>query len=125
MLILNHYIARTVIGGYLLVLFLLLILFSFISLMDELQDVGEGSYGILDALLFVAMIMPELALNLAPVTALLGSLIALATLARNSELVAMLAAGISVARIGRSVMLPATGFMLVSLVMMEYVSAPL
>jgi len=122
MWILGRHIAKTVISGYLMVLFLLLILFSFISLMDELQDVGDGGYGILDALRYVLMIMPELALNLAPITALLGSLVALATLARNSELIAMQAAGVSVARIGWSVMIPAIGFMLISLLMLQFVA---
>ena len=44
MKILNRYIARSIFKGYLLVLFVLLALFSFVSLIEELEDVRRGHY---------------------------------------------------------------------------------
>ena len=122
---LDRYIAANIVKGYLLVLALLLALFSFVSLLEELEDVGDGNYRMLDAIYYVLMTMPDRILTLAPVTALLGSLAALAILARNNELTAMKAAGISVLRLGWSVMRPAIGFMLIVLLASEFVAPPL
>ena len=77
---LDRYIAANIVKGYLLVLALLLALFSFVSLLEELEDVGDGNYRMLDAIYYVLMTMPDRILTLAPVTALLGSLAALAIL---------------------------------------------
>ena len=122
---LDRYIGANIVRGYLLVLALLLALFSFVSLLEQLEDVGDHNYDMLDAILYVLLTMPDRMLTLAPVTALLGSLAALALLARNNELTAMKAAGISVLRLGWSVMRPAIAFMLVVLVVTEFVAPPL
>ena len=122
---LDRYIALSIAKGYLLVLALLLALFSFVSLLEELEDVGDHHYGMFDAIYYVLMTMPDRVLTLAPVTALLGSLAALAVLARNNELTAMKAAGISVARLGWSVMRPAIVFMLLVLLATEFVAPPM
>ena len=119
---LDRYIGANIVRGYLLVLALLLALFSFVSLLEQLEDVGDHNYDMLDAILYVLLTMPDRMLTLAPVTALLGSLAALALLARNNELTAMKAAGISVLRLGWSVMRPAIAFMLVVLVVTEFVA---
>lgn len=122
---LNRYIGGAIVRGYLIVFAVLLTLFSFITLLEELEDVGDGNYTIVDAFLYVLMIMPEMLLNLAPVIALLGSLLAMAGLARNSELIAMQAAGVSTLSISWAVLRPAIGLMLISLLLMQYVAPPL
>lgn len=78
---------------------MLLSLFSFLALSEELEDVGKGSYELVDALLVVACGLPALAVNLLPVTVLLGGLLGLGALANNLELTAMRAAAVSTARI--------------------------
>jgi lipopolysaccharide export system permease protein len=122
---LNRYIAGAIIRGYLIVFAVLLTLFSFVTLLEELEDVGDRNYTLVDAFLYVLMLMPEMLLNLAPVTALLGSLLAMATLARSSELIAMQVAGVSSMRISWAVLRPAIGLMLISLLLMEYLAPPL
>jgi lipopolysaccharide export system permease protein len=78
---------------------LLLSLFSLLGLSEELEDVGDGSYQIVDALLVVAYTMPALIVDLLPVTVLLGGLLGLGALANNLELISMRAAAISPARL--------------------------
>jgi lipopolysaccharide export system permease protein len=96
--ILDRYIGSSFVGGCIPVLLLLLSLFSFLALSEELEDVGEGSYELVDALLVVACSLPALAVNLLPVTVLLGGLLGLGALANNLELTAMRAAAISTQR---------------------------
>lgn len=75
------------------VLFLLLALFGFLSLAEELEDVGEGTFEALDAITVVGLSLPNLVLDLLPVALLLGALVGLGGLASNSELIAARAAG--------------------------------
>ena len=95
----DRYLTASFIGGCIPVLVLLLSLFGFLSLSEELEDVGDGSYELVDALLVVAYTMPALLVDLLPVTVLLGGLLGLGALANNLELVSLRAAAISPARI--------------------------
>lgn len=95
----DRYISRSFLGGCLPVMMLLLTLFSFLALSEELEDVGDGTYELADALLVVVYNLPTLIVNLLPVTALLGGLLGLGALANNLELVTMRAAAMSPARI--------------------------
>lgn len=91
----DRYLTASFIGGCIPVLVLLLSLFGFLSLSEELEDVGDGSYELVDALLVVAYTMPALLVDLLPVTVLLGGLLGLGALANNLELVSLRAAAIS------------------------------
>jgi lipopolysaccharide export system permease protein len=99
MRIIDGLVGRTVIGGALLVLCVLLALFVFIEFITELDRIGQGDYTVWMALKYVLFSVPRLAYELMPLAALLGSLIGLGLLASNNELVAMRAAGVSLARI--------------------------
>ncbi len=99
MKILELYIGKTVIRSVLLALVVLLVLVAFGNLMEELGDVGEGNYKMLDAFFYVLLIIPRRAYELFPVAVLLGSMIGLGGLASNSELTAMRAAGVSLGKI--------------------------
>ena len=112
MKLLDRYIGTLVIKGYVLVMLILLSIFSFLALMQQLKDVGEGSYTTVDALFYVALTMPQRILDLAPVTALIGSLVALGTLAKHSELIAIRAGGASITAIGKSILKPAVALMM-------------
>lgn len=95
----DSYIGANFLVGCLPVLFLLLTLFSFLGLSEELADVGDGAYELIDALLVVVYSLPTLAVDLLPVTTLLGGLLGLGALANNQEITSMRAASISPARI--------------------------
>lgn len=96
---LDNYITRSFLAGCVPVILLLMSLFSFLALSEELEDVGDGSYEIADALLVVAFGLPTLIVDLLPVTVLLGGLLGLGALANNLEFISMRAAAISPVRI--------------------------
>lgn len=101
---LDRYIGRSVIISILVSLLVLLILVGFVTLMDELGEVGKGDYTTADVFLYVLLVLPRRAYEVFPMAVLLGSLIGLGGMASNSELVAMRAAGVSLARIIGSVL---------------------
>ena len=79
-------------------------LFSLLEFVEQLAFVGQGRYNVADALLYVLLTAPSRLLQVTPVSMLLGSLLTLGTLARNSELTAMLSLGVSERRIVGSVL---------------------
>jgi len=109
--ILDRYIARAIVSGTLLSLFVFGALFAFISFVSELQSVGTNNYGALQALIYVLLNLPQLLYQVFPSAMLLGGLLSLGALASTSELVVMRAAGISVGRITVAVL--KAGFLLV------------
>jgi lipopolysaccharide export system permease protein len=121
---LDRYVAAALMKGWVLVLLVVVSVFSLFALVVELDHV-DNSYQVTDALMFVLLTVPRRALDLAPVIALLGSLIALASMARNNELMAMQAAGVTPARFTRSVAMAAALLVLSLGLSSEYVSAPL
>jgi len=102
--ILDRYLARTVLAGTLLALFILLAIDLFFIFVQEVQDIGKGHYGLKDILVYVAFVSPGRIHEILPMAALLGSLLSLGTLASGSELIAIRAAGVSVLRISLSVL---------------------
>jgi lipopolysaccharide export system permease protein len=103
--ILDRYLAAAVIGGTVLTLAVLLPLLAVFVLADEMDAVGTAGYQLTDALLFVTLSLPRYLYQVFPIATLIGSLIGLGQLASRSELVAMRAAGLSVARIIRGAMI--------------------
>jgi lipopolysaccharide export system permease protein len=85
------------------VLVLLLGLFSLLTLTEELEEVGKGTFGQIDAFLVVLYTTPRIIVDLMPVTALLGGLMGLGAMANHQELMAARAAGLSKARMAKPV----------------------
>lgn len=110
---LDLYIGRSFLRYFIFIAAILLILFSLLELISQLDDVGKGSYQLPDALLFVALTLPKRLLDLMPISTLLGGLLALGMMADHGELVAMEASGISTRRIGGAAL--ATGMVLMAL----------
>ena len=102
-MILDRYIASSYLKGMIPVLLLLLSLFSFLSLAEELEEVGQGTFRLIDAFLVVLYTSPRRIVDLMPVTALLGGLMGLGAMANHQELIAARAAGMSKARMARPV----------------------
>ncbi len=96
--ILDRYLGRAVIGGTLQTLAVLLPLIAFFLLTDELEDL-EDTYGFADALGVASLGLLRYTYLLFPIATLIGALIGLGALASHSELVAMRATGMSIARI--------------------------
>ena len=96
---LRRYLAGMLLWTTLLALAALVALFAFISLIDQLEEVGRGSYGVLQAVTYVLLTMPRLASELFPIAAMIGSMATLGILAQNSELAVIRTAGVSSAQL--------------------------
>ena len=91
--VINRYLATQVLMGLGIATVVLLPLFGFLDLLDQLDDVGRGTYRVQDAFLHTALLLPRRFIQLAPFIALLGNVIALGRLAVGSELTALRVAG--------------------------------
>lgn len=118
---LDIYIGTTVlwsITAVLLVITGLAVLFAFI---DQLGDL-EGAYTLQEAMIYVGMTTPRRLYDVLPMSALIGCLVGLGSLASSSELTVMRAAGVSLLRIVWAVMKPLLLLMALGLVIAEYVA---
>ncbi len=122
MKLMDRYLMRQICLGMLIASVVLLPLFSFLDLLEELEDVGEGSYAMGDALRFVVLMIPRRLIQLAPFIALLGNVIALGHLAATMELTAMRAAGISILRIARASLTVGLGVITLLVVLEQFVA---
>ena len=118
---LDRYIGSHVLLGILAVLGVIVGLALLFAFIDELGDV-KGSYGTLDAAIYVLLTTPSRIYEMLPMAALIGCLIGLGTLASSSELTIMRAAGVSLGRIVVAVMKPMLLLMLVGVLIGEYVA---
>ena len=124
MSLIDRYIILQLLKAWLLVFVIVSAVVGILTFVDELEHV-EDQYSVFNALQFIALTLPQRSLDLAPVITLLGTLIALATLSKHSELIAIRAAGISTIHLLRAIALP-TCLLIVTLELAaEYLSAPL
>lgn len=84
--LLTRYLARQVYGSITLVFAALLMLFSFLDLIHELNVMGVGNYNLGYVLLYVLLTVPGHVYELFPVAVLIGSILALVQMASSSEL---------------------------------------
>ncbi len=102
MRLLDRYLARSVLSYTLMVMAVLLSLAMLLTFIGQQDDIGQGSFGLSDAFLFTALSLPQQAYQLLPIGALMGAILGLGGLARDSELTVIRAAGVSVARLAGS-----------------------
>ncbi len=94
-MILDRYIGRFLLVNVLLALFVLVAIFSFFSLVDQLDDTGVGHYGVAQAIQYVLLTIPRLSNELFPIAAVIGSIAALGLLANSNELLVIRTTGLS------------------------------
>jgi lipopolysaccharide export system permease protein len=100
----DRYIGRHVLVAMLLVFGTLLTLLTFFEVINALRNYGQGSFGLYALVVYVGLTLPRRIYELFPIAVLLGTVLGLSWLAVGSELTAMRAAGISLARIAVSAM---------------------
>ena len=79
-----------------MVMLALIAMFSFFDLIQELDALGKGSYGLGKILLFVLLSAPGHVYDVMPVAVLVGCMYSLGQLARYSELVVLRVSGLSI-----------------------------
>jgi lipopolysaccharide export system permease protein len=107
MSLLDRYIVRAILGSVLLVMSVLLALGALFVFIDQQDDIGTGHYTAASAVWYTLLNLPQQAYQLLPITALIGSLLGLGSLARGSELTVIRATGVSIARLAGSVLIAA------------------
>ncbi|WP_447746704.1 LPS export ABC transporter permease LptG [Pseudomonas nicosulfuronedens] len=117
---LDSYIGTTIFVSILAVLGVILGLAELFAFVDQLGQIDD-SYTLTEALKFVLFTAPSRAYEMLPMAALIGCLVGLGTLASNSELTIMRAAGVSLRRIVWAVMKPMLVLMFAGILVGEYV----
>lgn len=125
MSLLDRYFIRTIVSYSVMVLLVLLTLSGLFLFREQLDDIGEGTYGTVDAFWFTMLNLPQQTFEFMPIAVLLGSLLGLGTLARASELVVVRASGVSIGRVALSVALGGLLLVLVTAVVGEVLAPPL
>jgi lipopolysaccharide export system permease protein len=123
--LLDRYIARTLLSAVALVMAVLAVLGTLFVFIGEQGDVGVGHYGMLDALLYAAMSVPQFALESFPAGALVGALLGIGVLARSNELTVMRASGMSKLRLSVASLISAGLLIGVALLIGEFLAQPL
>lgn len=116
------YVVREVLKGSLIALLLLLTLFNLFTFADELGDLGKGHYGLREILSYLALTSPRVLYELMPSSALLGSLFVLGAMANHRELIAMRAAGLSIAGIIKAALIAGAILVVFALLVGEFVA---
>ena len=96
MKLLKRYLAKEIVSSILLITLGLLAMFSFFDLIQELENIGKGTYGIGQVLIFVLLSAPGHVYEVVPVAVLVGTMYALGQFSRYSELIVLRVSGVSV-----------------------------
>jgi lipopolysaccharide export system permease protein len=118
---LDRYIGSSVFLAIITVLGIITALALLFAFIDELNDV-KGAYTFWGAASYVGLTAPRRIYEMLPMAALIGCLVGLGSLASNSELTVIRAAGVSIRRIVWAVMKPMLVLMLIGLLVGEYLA---
>ncbi len=122
MKIINQYLLKEVTNNVLMVMLALMAMFSFFDLIQELDTLGKGSYGLGKILLFVALSAPGHIYDVMPVAVLVGCMHKLGQLARHSELVVLRSSGLSMLNIAILLLKIATIFTIITFLIGELIT---
>ena len=123
-MILQRYIAWNLTKGWLLVLLVLCSVFGLISFIGEL-DRTTGAYDTSEVAIYTLSVLPQSLVELAPVIALLGSIVALAGLDRYNELTVISCTGFPLRKLLAAIALPTLGLMALLWLAMEFAAPQL
>lgn len=122
MKIINRYLSQEIISSIILVMIGLLAMFSFFDLIQELEDIGRGTYGLGKVLVFVLLSAPGHVYEVVPVAVLVGTMYALGQFARYSELTVLRVSGVSIGTIAISLLKVGAIFALFTFVVGELIT---
>ena len=121
---LRRYLTSEIVAATALVFAALLMLFAFFDLVEQIKDLGRGSYRFRHIVIHVLLSVPNHVYELFPIAALIGTLFALAQLVASSEYTVIRTSGVSLTRM--TAMLGAVGvvFALLTFVFGEFIGPP-
>jgi lipopolysaccharide export system permease protein len=100
-------------------------LFYFFDFVDELQSVGRDSamgYTVVQALIYVALLLPSHVYELLPITVLIGTIFVMARLAQSSEFTILRTSGLGPWRALRTLLLLGLGFVVFTFAVGDYLA---
>ena len=122
--ILSQYMMRTILAATALVLVVLLALAGLFEFIAELDDT-RGDYQTPRVILYTLLRLPQLAFEMLPVAALIGSLLGLGALAANSEIIVMRSAGLSIRKLSGMVAMTGGVLLVITGLLGEFIGPPL
>jgi lipopolysaccharide export system permease protein len=122
--ILSQYMMRTILAATALVLVVLLALAGLFEFIAELDDT-RGDYQTPRVILYTLLRLPQLAFEMLPVAALIGSLLGLGALAANSEIIVMRSAGLSIRKLSGMVAMTGGVLLVITALLGEFIGPPL
>lgn len=93
--IITRYLLKEITVSVTLIMLALIAMFSFFDLIQELESLGRGNYGLGKVLLFVILSAPGHVYEIMPVAVLVGCMYSIGQFARHSELIILRVSGIS------------------------------
>jgi lipopolysaccharide export system permease protein len=123
-MILQRYIGISVVKGWLMVMLVLGAIFGLISFTQEL-DHTENNYHAINVAIYTLLTLPNQLVSLAPVIALLGSIVALANLDRYNELTIISCSGFPPSKLVAALAMPTVLLMAALWIGMEYLTPQL
>src|SRR5690606_35242754 len=120
--LINRYLIQEIVSSILLIMLALIAMFSFFDLIQELESLGKGEYGLGSVLLFVTLSAPGHVYQIVPVAVLVGAMYALGRLSRSSELIILRVSGISIISLAWALIRIGLIFSILTFVVGEFVT---
>ena len=118
----RRYLAAEIYRTSALVLAALVGLFSFFTMMEDLDQVGRHGFKLYHLLMLETLALPTRVYDLLPIALLIGAILALAGFAQRNELVVLRAAGISGLRLLGQLFLLTVPLMVLAVILAELVT---
>jgi len=122
MRIITRYLLKEITVNVLFVMLALIVMFSFFDLIQELELLGKGSYGLAKIALFVLLSAPGHIYEVMPVAVLVGCMYTLGQFSRYSELIVLRVSGISIQNIAISLLKVGLVFTLITFLVGELIT---
>jgi len=122
MKILDRYITKTLQKYSLSAMVVLVGVFAFFKFLDEVNDIGRASYTLLDAVIYIGLLLPKITYEVSSVIILLGAVLGLGHLAANSELIVMRSSGISIIKITKVTLRVSISFVILAIILGEFIA---
>ena len=120
--ILQRYISKTILVSTALVALIIISVIFVITLLGELKDIGQGDYGLTQALFYVLFRLPNDIYQFSPMLLLIGSIVGLSILSSHRELAVMRASGFAIGEIIKTTICMAFLMVLVITLLGEWVA---
>jgi len=122
MKILNRYLIRTYLAATATCLAAFISIYIVVDFLERYRKFSRAEAPASDIFLYFLCKTPEIIFQTAPMAVLMGTILAIGALAKNSEITAMRSSGVSLVQLGRPFLATAAGISLLLLFMQEFIT---